>query len=82
MKLELLSKPDCCLCDDAKEVLDRVRQDLPFELAVVDLSQHPERLAQHGEEIPVLFIDGRKAFKFHIDETELRARLARSGRQP
>ena len=30
-----------------------------------------------GEEVPVLFLDGRKAFKYRVTEGELRRKIAR-----
>ncbi len=77
MRVELYGKPDCCLCDDAKVVLDRLRAETPFDLAVIDISEREDLRAKFGDEIPVVFVEGRKAFKFRIDETELRRKLAR-----
>lgn len=75
--VEIYSKPDCCLCDEAKRVLEAVRRDVPFELREVNIAGDPERLAAFGQEIPVVFIGGRKAFKYRVDERELRRRLQR-----
>jgi glutaredoxin len=77
-RVELLSKPDCCLCDQAKEVLERVRRSLPFELEIRDISEDPELLREYGEHIPVVLIEGRKAFKYHVDQPELERRLRRA----
>lgn len=73
--VEIYSKSDCCLCDDAKAVLDRVRADIPFELQEIDIESDPELLRTYGAQIPVVFIGGLKAFKFHVDEAELRHKL-------
>lgn len=76
IRVDVYSKRDCCLCDEAKAVLLRVRQDVPFELAEVDIESSPELTAAYGERIPLVFIDGRLAFKFRVDEATLRRRLA------
>jgi len=73
--VEIYSKSDCCLCDDAKAVLDKVRADIPFDLQEIDIESDPELLRKYGEQIPVVFIEGFKAFKFHVDEAELRHKL-------
>ena len=81
-RVEILSKPDCCLCDEAKAVLLRVRSELPFELVETDITdptRDPALCARYATEIPVVFVDGRKAFKFRVDEAELRRKLARAG---
>ena len=77
MKVSLYGKADCCLCDEAKGVLERARRRVAFDLELIDVAADPELLARHGEEIPVVFIDGRKAFKYRVDEDELVARLGR-----
>lgn len=78
MKVTLYGKADCCLCDQAKDVLDRVGRRLPFELEVIDIEGDRDLVARFGHEIPVVFVDGRKAFKLRIDETELVRKLQRT----
>lgn len=73
--VEIYSKADCCLCDDAKAVLDKVRADIPFDLQEIDIESDPELLRRYGAQIPVVFIGGFKAFKFRVDEAELRRKL-------
>lgn len=77
-RLVLYSKPGCHLCEEMKGVVAKVAAECGSELEEVDVSRHPDLLARYGEEIPVLFIAGRKAFKYRVTESELRARLARS----
>jgi glutaredoxin len=75
----LYTKRDCCLCDDAKAVLARVRTEVPFELEEVDIEGDPDLLARFGTQIPVVFIEGRKAFKYRIDEAMLVRKLRSAG---
>jgi glutaredoxin len=77
--VELYGKPDCCLCDEAKRVLRRVQHEVPFELREIDISGDAALERAYGEQIPVVMVAGRKAFKFRVDEAELRRRLARQG---
>lgn len=72
----LYTRARCCLCHVAKDVLDQVRAEVPFELEVVDIDTDPDLRARYGAEIPVVLVDGRKAFKYRVDPDELRARLA------
>jgi glutaredoxin len=74
-RVEIYTKADCCLCAEAKAVLERVRADVPFDLVEIDVAADPALLARYGTEIPVVFVAGRKAFKYHVDERELRRRL-------
>ncbi len=73
--VEIYSKADCCLCDEARAVLDKVRADIPFDLQEVDIESDAELLRRYEEQIPVVFIGGFKAFKFRVDEAELRRKL-------
>jgi glutaredoxin len=81
-RITLYTRPDCCLCDEAKTVLARVRMEQPFDLEEVDISGDSSLEAQFGEQIPVGFVDGRKAFKYHVDPTDLRRRLTRAAVEP
>jgi hypothetical protein len=73
----LYGKVDCELCDEMHAVVDEVRREMPFTLDVVDVSRDPALEAAYGLEIPVLVIDGRKAFKYRVDAAALRHRLRR-----
>jgi hypothetical protein len=75
--LTLYSRFDCCLCEEMKAVIAQVRQGMPLELEEIDISLDPELEARFGQEIPVLFVNGRKAFKYRLTASELRRRLAR-----
>ena len=75
-KVVLYTKPGCCLCDEVKAQLGRLRAKHLFELSEVNILDDAAAYARFREEIPVVFIDGRKAFKYHLDEREFLRRLA------
>jgi glutaredoxin len=75
--LTLYGKPDCHLCDEARRVLERVRERRPFELVERDITQDDGLLRAYFERIPVISIDGEEAFELIVDEHELLDRLAR-----
>lgn len=66
-KLTLYGSPQCCLCSDALQVLEQVRNKVPFELELVDISGDALLAARYGNDIPVLCIDGEPSFKHRID---------------
>ena len=74
----LYGRPGCCLCDDARVVLEAVRRRRPFELIERDIEADEELLKAYLERIPVVEIDGREAFELFVDEAELDRRLAAS----
>jgi glutaredoxin len=69
--LTLYGARECCLCDDAKAVLERVRKSIPFHLETVDISTDPQLVELYGTEIPVLCLDGVKVFRYRIHEKKL-----------
>ena len=71
------SRPGCCLCEDMKAVLAEVELDPPFDLEEIDISTQAELEERFGQEIPVLFVNGRKAFKYRVTSRELHRRLRR-----
>jgi glutaredoxin len=71
----LYTRRGCHLCDDAKAVLDAVREAHPFELDVVDIDTDPALVARYTHEVPVIAVDGRKAFKYRLTAAELVERL-------
>ncbi|HET8978452.1 MAG TPA: glutaredoxin family protein [Solirubrobacteraceae bacterium] len=72
----LYGREGCCLCDDARTVLLRVRADQPFAFAERDIDADERLLRSYLERIPVVTIDGEEAFELWVDESELRRRLA------
>ena len=77
IRVELYGKRECALCDELKASLLRIRQRIPFDLHEVDVEATPDLRAVYGERIPLLFVNGRLAFKFRADEGALRRRLGR-----
>jgi len=77
--VEVYGKRDCCLCDEAKATLLRVRGEIPFDLREIDIEATPELYGAYKDRIPLVVINGCLAFKFRVDEEALRRRLAREG---
>ena len=69
--LTLYSKPGCHLCEEMKDVVERVSRRVPLLLTEIDITTDAALAAQYGEQIPVLLVDGRKAAKYRVAEGEL-----------
>ena len=54
----------------------RPRARAPFDLEEIDIDRHPEWLPLYNEEVPVIAIDGRKAFKYRVAMDEFLKKLA------
>ncbi|HJX10735.1 MAG TPA: glutaredoxin family protein [Candidatus Binatia bacterium] len=81
MKAELViyTRKDCCLCDEMKAVIHQVAAHTPLALEEIDVDSAPETLEKYGNEVPVLFINGRKAFKYRVTRNELEKKLKVKG---
>jgi glutaredoxin len=75
IEVVVYSKPDCHLCDEVKAQLARLRRSFPFEVREVNILEKREDFEKYKEEIPVIFINGKKAFKYKLDENEFARRL-------
>jgi glutaredoxin len=71
----LFTAAGCSLCERALEVLRAVRGDVTFSLEVIDIGGDPGLEARYREELPVVEIDGERAFTYFVDADALRARL-------
>ena len=72
----LYHSPGCHLCDRARDVLVKARDELGFELVEVDISGSDELEAVYREWLPVVEIDGERAFVYYVDPNGLRRKLA------
>jgi glutaredoxin len=71
----LYGRDGCCLCDDAREVLMRVRSRHPFVFEERDIEQDEALLRAYLERIPVVKIDGIEAFELFVEEDAFESRL-------
>jgi glutaredoxin len=74
----LYGRPGCHLCDDARDVLLRVRAEAPFELREIDIERDDELFKRYLERIPVVTLNGEELFELFVDEAALRRRLSLS----
>jgi hypothetical protein len=71
----LYGRDGCCLCDDARAILERVRTRRDFTLVERDIDTDETLLRAYLERIPVVAIDGVEVFELFVDEAELERRL-------
>ena len=70
------SRKGCHLCEIVKESLSKLERRGGFYWREVDVDSDEDLRRQFTDEVPVVFIDGRKAFKYHMDEREFLRKLA------
>lgn len=64
------SRARCCLCDVVKETLAALEGKADFQWREVDIDAAPELRRMYNDEVPVVMIDGRKAFKYRMTGRE------------
>jgi glutaredoxin len=68
---------DCHLCERARTTVGALREELGFNLREVDISGDAELEARYREWLPVVEIDGERAFVYYVDRDGFRRRLGR-----
>ena len=69
------SRKGCHLCEIVKESLVKLHKRGGFRWREVDVDSDPDLRRLYNDEVPVVFINGRKAFKYRMDEQEFLRRL-------
>jgi glutaredoxin len=77
LKVELYTKKGCHLCVVAREIILRVLHEIPFEFQEIDIESRNELYERFKEEIPVVFVNGERAFTYRVHEEKLRRILKR-----
>ncbi len=70
-KVTVYSKPDCHLCDIAKERVLNVQKKIPFDLEFVDIRGTQALFDRYCEKIPVVAVDEEEVFFFRVSEKRL-----------
>ena len=80
LRLLLLSRPGCCLCDELEEDLLAEFGPGRFELEKADVDSRPEWRQAYGIRIPVLLdASGQVLSEGHLDPARVAAALGASG---
>ena len=75
--IRLYARPDCHLCDEAREGLEAMRAEgARFEIEEVDIDSDDRLLSRYLERIPVVTLEGELVSELGLDREGLRAKLA------
>jgi len=69
------SRKGCHLCEIVKETLSKLERRGSFTWREVDVDSDERLRRQFTDEVPVVFIDGKKAFKYRMPESDFLRRL-------
>ncbi len=70
--------PGCCLCERALEQVRGLRDELGFELREVDITGDPALEEVYRDWLPVVEIDGRRRFTYHVQVDAFRLAVAQA----
>jgi glutaredoxin len=73
----LFTAQGCSLCGPVRRRIEGVLAEIPFDFQEVDVTGVPELEAAYRSWLPVVEIDGERAFVYRLDQDEFR-RLLRS----
>jgi glutaredoxin len=79
VSITVYTREDCHLCEEAIDTIERVADEAGVELALelVDVDTDEELRETYGERVPYVLVDGSPAFKYRVEERELRRKLSR-----
>jgi glutaredoxin len=72
----LYTRKGCHLCEIVKESLLKLHRRGGFQWNEIDVDSDDKLRREFNDQVPVVFIDGRKAFKYRMDEREFLRKLA------
>lgn len=67
-EIVVYSKPGCCLCEQVKGQLKKLQELHEFSWREVNILEDSSAYEKFWDQIPVIFINGKKAFKYRLDE--------------
>ena len=71
----MYTRAGCHLCEEAKRVIEATRGRADFDYREVDIDGDEELRRRYNDEVPVVAINGVKAFKYRVEAKELLKKL-------
>ncbi len=75
-RVQLLSKPHCHLCDDARAVVSQVCSELQVPWDEASIMDDPALYDEYWERIPVVLVDDRVVQFWRVNPEVLRGALS------
>ena len=76
VRITLIGRDGCHLCDDAREVVRRVADDTGAGWVEISVDDDPDLLRRYSDQVPVVLVDGAQHDFWRVDETRLRRALS------
>jgi glutaredoxin len=70
-KVTLYTKAGCHLCDEARDMLDEIAAQVPYELTEIDIRKDPQLFELYRYRIPVILLNETVIAEGRIDYSNL-----------
>jgi len=74
-RLTVYIRQGCHLCTEMTQALERLRPELGFDYATVDIDADPDLRERYNTRVPVLAANGAEICYYFLEETRLRTFL-------
>ena len=74
-RVTLITRAGCHLCEVAGTTLRRLRDELGFGYAEIDVDGAGDLRAEYSDRVPVILVDGREHGYWRVEESRLRKAL-------
>jgi glutaredoxin len=76
-EVTLITRTGCHLCEDAEQVLRRLRDELGFAYREVDVDASAVLRDEFSDRVPVILVDGKEHGYWRVEEARFRKALVR-----
>ncbi len=73
--VEIYTRPNCHLCEVAKNKLSALRREIGFDIMEIDINQSRKLQEKYGEFVPVIVLNGEVFSRFDVNIEELRLKI-------
>ena len=73
--ITIYSRQGCHLCNDAQKTLESMREELKFEIEVIEIDEDAELIKLYSDQVPVIHIDGIHHDFYKVDPLRFRSSL-------
>ncbi len=81
VRLTILSREDCHLCEVAHRIALQLQSELPIELRIVDVDGDDLLRERYGMRVPVVLLNDIEQFSGNVTEEELRRAIKKRGEE-
>ena len=72
IKITLLTAPNCHLCEDAENLLKKLRIQIPYEIETIDIHTNSDYHNKYKNDIPVILINDEVICHHYVNLKKIR----------